>query len=239
MKQYYGFVQDFEQNSFGVEEAFSQLRKTARTRKFWTNGRYFRANMLGFRTARGVDVKELERSFRKKSWKVTGVGYRRFQLRRRAENTKKRGEAKKLYEIIPDADDKDKGKIEAVRLTDPDGFCLDRDHPSVSSPWLKNIVIRSAVCVVPKETLILSSSKIKLSNDFYTIQKRWTFCFSKTLPPASSVSHFFHLVKRFVLLSAASPLFFVLFPPSLPFHRVRGARSRSLLAWRRRCPIDL
>ena len=59
------------------------------------------------------------------------------------ENTKKkRGEAKKLYEIIPDADDKDKGKIKAVRLTDPDGFLVSTEIiSSVISrmPSLKNI----------------------------------------------------------------------------------------------------
>ena len=65
MKQYYGFVQDFEQNSFGSEEAFSQLRKDCTDEEVLDEiaDAILERIMLGFRTARGVDVQELERSF--------------------------------------------------------------------------------------------------------------------------------------------------------------------------------
>ena len=101
--------------------------------------------MLGFRTARGVDVKELERSFGKKVVEELFDALRFVEVsaeQASEENTKKRGEAKKLYEIIPDDDDKDKGKIKAVRLTDPDGFLVSTEIiSSVISrmPSLKHI----------------------------------------------------------------------------------------------------
>jgi len=146
MKQYYGFVQDFEQNSFGVEEAFSQLRKDCTDEEVLDEiaDAILERIMLGFRTARGVDVKELERSFGKKVVEELFDALRFVEVsaeQASEENTKKRGEAKKLYEIIPD-DDKDKGKIKAVRLTDPDGFLVSTEIiSSVISrmPSLKNI----------------------------------------------------------------------------------------------------
>ena len=148
MKQYYGFVQDFEQNSFGVEEAFSQLRKDCTDEEVLDEiaDAILERIMLGFRTARGVDVKELERSFGKKVVEELFDALRVVEVsaeQASEENTKKkRGEAKKLYESIPDADDKDKGKIKAVRLTDPDGFLVSTEIiSSVISrmPSLKNI----------------------------------------------------------------------------------------------------
>lgn len=146
MKQYYGFVQDFEQNSFGVEEAFSQLRKDCTDEEVLDEiaDAILERIMLGFRTARGVDVKELERSFGKKVVEELFDALRFVEVsaeQASEENTKKRGEAKKLYEIIPD-DDKDRGKIKAVRLTDPDGFLVSTEIiSSVISrmPSLKNI----------------------------------------------------------------------------------------------------
>merc|ERR1711959_174753 len=146
MKQYYGFVQDFEQNSFGVEEAFSQLRKDCTDEEVLDEiaDAILERIMLGFRTARGVDVKEPERSFGKKVVEGLFDALRFVEVsteQASEENTKKRGEAKKLYEIIPD-DDKDRGKIKAVRLTDPDGFLVSTEIiSSVISrmPSLKNI----------------------------------------------------------------------------------------------------
>ena len=130
MKQYYGFVQDFEQNSFGSEEAFTQLRKDCTDEEVLDEiaDAILERIMLGFRTARGVDVQELERSFGAK------VVQELFDALRFVEETsandvgnntfgkKAKEKERKLYETIPRDDDSN--KIKAVRLTDPDGFLV-------------------------------------------------------------------------------------------------------------------
>ena len=130
MKQYYGFVQDFEQNSFGSEEAFTQLRKDCTDEEVLDEiaDAILERIMLGFRTARGVDVQELERSFGAKvvqelfdalrfveETSANDVGNNTF-----GKNAKEK--ERKLYETIPRDDDSN--KIKAVRLTDPDGFLV-------------------------------------------------------------------------------------------------------------------
>ena len=122
MKQYYGFVQDFEQNAFGSEEAYSQLRKDCTDEEVLDEivDAILERIMLGFRTARGVDVQELERSFGAKVVQELFDALRFVQETTNDESNDADDE-RKLYEITRD---EKTNKIKAVRLTDPDGFLI-------------------------------------------------------------------------------------------------------------------
>jgi len=121
MKQYYGFVQDFEQNSFGSEEAYSQLRKDCTDEEVLDEiaDAILERIMLGFRTARGVDVQELERSFGAKVVQELFDALRFVQETTNDESND--DDERKLYEITRD---EKTNKIKAVRLTDPYGFLI-------------------------------------------------------------------------------------------------------------------
>jgi coproporphyrinogen III oxidase-like Fe-S oxidoreductase len=121
MKQYYGFVQDFEQNSFGSEEAYSQLRKDCTDEEVLDEiaDAILERIMLGFRTARGVDVQELERSF---GAKVVQELFDALRFVQETTNDESNDDyERKLYEITRD---EKTNNIKAVRLTDPDGFLI-------------------------------------------------------------------------------------------------------------------
>jgi coproporphyrinogen III oxidase-like Fe-S oxidoreductase len=128
MKQYYGFVTDFEQNSFGSEEAFSKLRKDATDAEVIDEiaDAILERIMLGFRTSKGVDMNELQRSF---GSKVCDELLEALKYASRETDVK-------LYEEIYSSSSQSKkdvssnsktittGYPDSIRLTDPEGFLV-------------------------------------------------------------------------------------------------------------------